>query len=71
MTMFTYSAWVTRVIDGDTFEANVDLGFRIQINETFRVYDYGRPIIITLDDFANPEPGGIVTITTKHTVVGV
>ena len=43
MTMFTYRGWVTRVIDGDTFEANIDLGFRVQIRETFRVYDYDAP----------------------------
>jgi len=35
--MFEYKAQVTRVVDGDTFKATVDLGFRIYATETFRL----------------------------------
>lgn len=41
---YTYRATVTKVIDGDTVRANVDLGFRIWVNEeTFRLYGIDAP----------------------------
>ncbi|MBC9785874.1 thermonuclease family protein [Heliobacterium chlorum] len=42
---YTYNATVTRVIDGDTFEANVDLGFNVIIKERFRLYGLNAPEI--------------------------
>lgn len=41
--MYTYNAKVVRVIDGDTFVADVDLGFRVSMNETFRLADIDTP----------------------------
>ncbi|MGL4799938.1 MAG: thermonuclease family protein [Cellulosilyticaceae bacterium] len=38
-------ATVTRVIDGDTFEARVDLGFYITITERFRIKGMNAPEI--------------------------
>lgn len=35
--MYEYRALVTRVVDGDTFHAAVDLGFKISTNTTFRL----------------------------------
>ncbi|MBC9785518.1 thermonuclease family protein [Heliobacterium chlorum] len=35
---YTYNAIVTRVIDGDTFDADIDLGFNVIIKERFRLY---------------------------------
>lgn len=41
---YTYRAVVTEVLDGDTVRANVDLGFRIWVNdETFRLYGINAP----------------------------
>ena len=41
--MFTYKAIVTRVVDGDTFDAEVDLGFRTYRRERFRLLDVDTP----------------------------
>ena len=35
--MYTYSAFVTNVVDGDTFDAVVDLGFHVKIELRFRL----------------------------------
>ena len=35
--LYTYSAVVTKVVDGDTFDATVDVGFGIWINDRFRL----------------------------------
>ncbi|WP_170291947.1 thermonuclease family protein [Heliobacterium mobile] len=42
---YTYNATVTRVIDGDTFDADVDLGFNVIIKERFRLYGLNAPEI--------------------------
>jgi micrococcal nuclease len=42
---FFRKAWVKRVIDGDTFEAEVDLGYHIKITEKFRLKDIDTPEI--------------------------
>ena len=34
---------ITRVIDGDTVEAAVNVGFNITVNETFRIYGVDTP----------------------------
>jgi len=41
--LFYYRATITRIIDGDTFEANVDLGFNVSVQETFRLEDFDTP----------------------------
>ena len=41
--MYTYKAFITRVIDGDTFKASVDLGFSIGIDCTFRLNNIDTP----------------------------
>ncbi|MCK5607713.1 thermonuclease family protein [Candidatus Pacearchaeota archaeon] len=35
--MYTYKAIITRVVDGDTFDAEADLGFSIKVNHRFRL----------------------------------
>lgn len=40
---YIYRGNVTRVIDGDTFEATVDLGFKTYKKETFRLIDIDTP----------------------------
>jgi len=41
--MYIFNAYVTRVIDGDTFEARVDLGFKISFNGIFRLNGIDTP----------------------------
>jgi len=41
--MYIFNAYVTRVIDGDTFEANVDLGFNISFKGVFRLKGIDTP----------------------------
>lgn len=41
--MYEYKAVVTRVVDGDTFDAEVDVGFSITINHRFRLVNIDTP----------------------------
>lgn len=41
--MYEYNATVTRVIDGDTVEAMVDLGFCTHVNLNFRLFGIDTP----------------------------
>jgi micrococcal nuclease len=41
--MFEYSAKITNVVDGDTFDAEVDLGFKIVFRERFRLARVNTP----------------------------
>lgn len=61
MTLYHYAFQALRVIDGDTFEALVDLGFRTIRRETFRLarinaYERGTD----LGDAARIRLGGLV-----------
>lgn len=41
--MFEYRAKVMRVIDGDTVEVEIDLGFHIFVRDTVRLYGVNTP----------------------------
>lgn len=41
--MYTYKAIVTNIVDGDTFDAKVSLGFSITVNHRFRVIGIDTP----------------------------
>lgn len=41
--MYTYHALVTNVVDGDTMDMLVDVGFSIGIHHRFRVANYDAP----------------------------
>lgn len=41
--MYQYSADVIKVIDGDTVDLSVDLGFSLRINERFRLLGINAP----------------------------
>lgn len=41
--MYNYKAFVTYVVDGDTFDATVDLGFTITTKQRFRLKDVDTP----------------------------
>ena len=44
---YTYNAVVTKVIDGDTIEVNIDLGFRIWTKQRVRVLGINTPEVFT------------------------
>jgi micrococcal nuclease len=41
--MFQYKAIITNVVDGDTFDMDIDLGFNIHIHERVRLLDVDTP----------------------------
>ena len=41
--MYEYKAKITNIVDGDTFDASVDIGFSITINHRFRVIGLDTP----------------------------
>ena len=41
--MFQYKALITNVVDGDTFDMDIDLGFNIHIHERVRLLDVDTP----------------------------
>lgn len=41
--MYEYRATIVKVIDGDTVEAHVDLGFAVSFVERFRLYGINAP----------------------------
>ncbi len=43
--MYEYNALITRVVDGDTFDAEVDLGFRVKWKARFRLKNVDTPEI--------------------------
>jgi len=42
---YAYDAEITRVIDGDTFDFKIDLGFSINVKERLRLYGVNTPEI--------------------------
>jgi micrococcal nuclease len=43
--MYRYQAKVTRVIDGDTLDVDIDLGFHVHVKEKIRLLDVNTPEI--------------------------
>lgn len=41
--MYQYKATITNVVDGDTFDLDIDLGFNIHIHERVRLLDIDTP----------------------------
>jgi micrococcal nuclease len=47
--MYTYKAFVLRIVDGDTVELNIDLGFKIWYKTTTRFYGVNTPELNSKD----------------------
>lgn len=43
MSLYEYQATLARVVDGDTYDLNVDCGFKINFTERFRLYGADTP----------------------------
>lgn len=55
LALYTYAARMTRVVDGDTYEMEIDLGFRTWIKVPVRVYRFYAPELHQPDGVtANP-----------------
>lgn len=46
--LYTYKAWVKRVVDGDTLFVNIDVGFGISLNQSLRLRGIDAPEADTL-----------------------
>jgi micrococcal nuclease len=47
--MYTYKAKLIRIIDGDTIDAEIDLGFNVMIRQRIRLYGIDTPESRTTD----------------------
>ena len=47
--MYTYKARLIRIIDGDTIDAEIDLGFGVFLRQRIRLYGINTPETRTLD----------------------
>lgn len=47
---YLYRAFITNVIDGDTVDARVDLGFTVSVNVRFRLYGIDTPELRSSDE---------------------
>ena len=41
--MYAYNARIVNVVDGDTFDVDIDIGFRIHLKERIRLLDIDTP----------------------------
>jgi micrococcal nuclease len=71
---YTYNAKVLRIIDGDTYEVEVDLGFRMATRLPLRLAHVdtperhtvpGRTVIAQVHALLDPLPSSVVVVTHK------
>ena len=68
--MYEYRAIITRVVDGDTFDAEVDVGFSITINHRFRLKGIDTPETWRPKTEAEREHGEKATLFVKNLIEG-
>ena len=68
--MYNYKAFVQRVVDGDTFDADVDLGFGITLSFRFRLNDIDTPETWRPKSNAEREHGELATARVKELIEG-
>ena len=49
MKMYQYKATLNRIIDGDTIDVDIDLGFNVKIKQRVRLHGINTPEVRTLD----------------------
>lgn len=64
--MYTYNAKVIRIVDGDTVEAEIDLGFSIKITEKVRIENLNTPEIFKPKDPVEKRDGLIAKEKTRQ-----
>lgn len=55
--LYDYTVKVTHVVDGDTFDADVDLGFKIWVKMRFRLYGLDTPELNSKDEAERGQAG--------------
>ena len=68
--MYNYRAVVHRVVDGDTFDAEVDLGFGVSLTFRFRLNDIDTPETWRPKSDAEREHGERATARVKELIEG-
>lgn len=69
-TFYTYRALVTRVVDGDTFDAEIDLGFDVRITTRIRLYDFDAAETHRPRNATEREHGKLATEWLKNRIEG-
>ena len=68
--MYQYKAIVTRVVDGDTFDCTIDLGFRIYTKQRIRVSNLNTPETWRPKSESERKHGIQATVRAKELVEG-
>lgn len=68
--LFTYRGIVKRVVDADTVDAQLDLGFGILMNQRFRIADYDAPETYRPKSLAEKEHGKAATERAVELLMG-
>jgi len=68
--LFTYRGVVKRVVDGDTVDAQLDLGFGILMNQRFRIMDLDTPETWRPKSIAEKEHGTAATERANELLIG-
>ena len=61
---YTYRAVVEKVVDGDSIDFRVDLGFRVEIFIRTRLYGLGAPEVSTAEFVVKSVPSAIAVLDT-------
>ena len=64
--MYTYNAKIIRIVDGDTVEAEIDLGFYIKITDKIRIENLNTPEIFKPKDVLEKKEGLIAKEKTRQ-----
>lgn len=68
--MYEYSAIITNVVDGDTFDLDIDLGFRIRIHERVRLLGIDCPEKTARNGEEEKKAGKYITDWAKRELEG-
>ncbi len=66
---YTYRAVLTKVVDGDTIHATVDVGFRTYMTLVFRFYGINAPEIATPEGKASKQHLGELLAPTGNLIL--
>lgn len=67
--VYQYRATVSRVIDGDTYELDLDLGFNVHVREHIRLFGWNCPERFTVDGAAATEKARTILSAAKVIIV--
>lgn len=68
--MYNYKAIILRIVDGDTVDAQVDVGFSIFINHRFRIHNFDAPESYRPKTLAEKEHGEVAKLKAMELLEG-